>query len=262
MSFFDLDEGQRVDQFLQTGYLIFDVEDRQALHNLCGQVVKLAGEFLQTKVDVTRLFQGTQGLVKIDQLNAFRMHIIQGLRDFEHIGPMIYKLAKNHLNTLIGNELAMQRGPNLSIQYPGDKSSLLALHSDVWSGNSPYELVLWIPLVDCYASKSMYLVPLEKTRHILQNFSQFTGEDAESFYQNVEPYCQFIKIKKGQAMLFWHGLIHGNRINVEPQPRWSLNIRFKSYLTPYGSKELGETFLPITIRPATRLGFAYKEPKC
>ena len=35
---------------------------------------------------------------------------------------------------------------------------LLPIHSDVWSGDSPYEINLWLPLVDCYRSKSMYLL--------------------------------------------------------------------------------------------------------
>ena len=56
----------------------------------------------------------------------------------------------------------MQRNINLSIQFPNDKGSLLPVHSDVWSGDSPYEINLWLPLVDCYRTKSMYLLPQKK----------------------------------------------------------------------------------------------------
>ena len=42
------------------------------------------------------------------------------------------------LETIVGNELAMQLRVNLSIQLPGDDSSLLPLHSDVWSGDSQF----------------------------------------------------------------------------------------------------------------------------
>ena len=44
----------------------------------------------------------------------------------------------------------MQMRVNLSIQLPRDKSSLLPVHSDVWSGDSPFETVVWLPLVDCF----------------------------------------------------------------------------------------------------------------
>ena len=52
----------------------------------------------------------------------------------------------------------MQNNINLSIQFPNDNSSLLPIHSDVWSGDSPYELNLWIPLVNCFKTKSMYIL--------------------------------------------------------------------------------------------------------
>ena len=50
------------------------------------------------------------------------------------------------LKLICGNELAMQRKVNLSMQVPKDDSSLLPVHSDVWSGCSPFEVVLWMPL--------------------------------------------------------------------------------------------------------------------
>ena len=53
----------------------------------------------------------------------------------------------------------MQQKINLSIQFPKDASSLLEVHADTWSGNSPFELVVWIPLVNCYKTKSMYILP-------------------------------------------------------------------------------------------------------
>ena len=50
----------------------------------------------------------------------------------------------------------MQNRINLSIQLPKDKGSLLDTHADTWNGNSPFEIVVWVPLVDCYKTKSMY----------------------------------------------------------------------------------------------------------
>ena len=73
-----------------------------------------------------------------------------------------YEMAKKELSILCGNELVMQRKVNLSIQMPNDDSSLLPLHSDVWSGCSPFEVVIWIPLVNCKRSNSMHILPLKK----------------------------------------------------------------------------------------------------
>ena len=75
---------------------------------------------------------------------------------------LYYKISRRWLDSLIGNEVAMQLRVNLSIQLPKDNSSLLPLHSDVWSGDSPFETVVWIPLVNCYKSKAMYILPPKK----------------------------------------------------------------------------------------------------
>ena len=73
------------------------------------------------------------------------------------------------MNILVGNELSMQKSINLSIQMPNDKSSLLDLHADTWSGDSPYEVVVWLPLVDCFKTKSMYILPNNKYKLFLKN---------------------------------------------------------------------------------------------
>ena len=44
-------------------------------------------------------------------------------------------MAKPYIEAIAGNELAMQKKINLSIQLPQDDSSLLAVHSDVWAGD-------------------------------------------------------------------------------------------------------------------------------
>ena len=68
-----------------------------------------------------------------------------------------YEIAKDYLDELVGNELAMQKKINLSIQLPKDKDSLLDLHSDIYAGESPFQVVVWIPLVDVSNSKSMFI---------------------------------------------------------------------------------------------------------
>ena len=46
----------------------------------------------------------------------------------------------------------------------------------------------------------------------------------------------------GKVLLFSQNLMHGNRINQEPETRWSMNCRFKSLFSPYAEKRLGEFF--------------------
>jgi hypothetical protein len=74
------------------------------------------------------------------------------------------------------------------------------------------------------------------------------------------PAAPFIEVAYGEALVFSQNVLHGNRVNEEPETRWSMNCRFKSALSPYADKKLGEFFEPITLRPATRLGLRYRLP--
>ena len=55
--------------------------------------------------------------------------------------------------------------------------------------------------------------------------------------------------------------MHGNIVNKEKNTRISFNCRFKSVFSPYGSKSIGETFVPINLKPSSILGMRYNEPK-
>ena len=80
-------------------------------------------------------------------------------------------MGREYIDLFCGNELAVQKKINLSIQLPDDNSSLLPIHTDVWSGNSPFELVLWIPLVSvkiqnqclfCHPNKTNFIITILK----------------------------------------------------------------------------------------------------
>ena len=162
---------------------------------------------------------------------------------------------------MIGNELAMQRRVNLSVQLPNDDSSLLPVHADVWSGDSPFELVMWLPLVDCRATKSMYILKPEPDRQMQANLATHGGPTAEDLFHAISDDVTFLDIPFGNVLVFTQNLMHGNRVNVEPETRWSMNCRFKGVMAPYGDKRLGEFFEPLVIRPASYLGMTYSLPR-
>ena len=90
----------------------------------------------------------------------------------------------------------MQNRINLSIQIPNDNSSLLPVHSDTWSGDSPFEAVLWVPLVNCHSSKSMYILPPQELKKINNFFSGKKNLSSEKIFseikQNIMGKCCFI----------------------------------------------------------------------
>lgn len=251
-------------RFLEQGYHIQDVEDTQALEAIHDLVIDAACTHLGANKpsDPEKFLNTVHERVPVTELNGFRLSVIRAVNEAPWFRAAYYSLARQALATLVGNELAMQRSLGLSVQMPNDDSSLLPLHADVWDGDSPYEIVMWLPLVHCHDSKTMYILPTAKDAAAKATMGAFRDQSVEDFYQSIEADLDWVDIRYGQVMIFSQNLIHGNRLNVEPETRWSFNCRFKSLLSPYGPmKTLGESFEPMFIRPATRFGMAYKHPE-
>ena len=251
--------GQR---FLRDGYVIQPVDDKEALETIRAAVAAQAAQHLQVADPGPEdaFLNTVHERVSVADLNALRLDVYNTVNAAPWMREAYFSLARRSLEALVGNELAMQRRVNLSVQLPNDDSSLLPVHADVWSGDSPFEIVVWLPLVDCHHTKSMYLLPPGPDRAVSGRLQEFASQSAEDLFQAIEPDVEWIDIRFGQVLLFAQSLMHGNRINREPETRWSMNCRFKSLFSPYADKRLGEFFEPITIRPATRLGMDYKLP--
>lgn len=261
-SYYSEDEKLVVESFLEKGYHIFELENLNLLCEIKDQIIDWSKKFLNLK-DVSRdeFFNNTSSFVSIDQLNSLRVHIIDMLSKNEQVKKSIYLLSKTNLEYIVGNELCMQRAINLSIQLPKDDSSVLPLHTDVWSGNSPYEVVFWLPLVDCFKSKSMYILPYKNSMKVFSEFKKYENLNVEELFQTLKDQLVWLDVPYGKGVLFSHSILHGNRVNEENESRWTFNTRFKSMLSPYGNKGLGESFVPINIRPATRVGLNYSSPE-
>lgn len=261
--FFAPEEEALIARFLDSGHAILPVEDRGALERIRGHVAGLAARHLKVaEPDDPGAFLDTiHERVTVAGLNDLRLAVIRGINREPWFRPAYHALARRALATLVGNELAMQRRINLSIQLPRDASSLLPVHADVWSGDSPYEVVLWVPLVDCHRTKSMYIAERRFDEATQADLARFAGCGAEDLYQAIAPKVTFLDVPFGHCLLFTQNLMHGNRVNEEPGTRWSMNCRFKALLAPYADKKLGEFFEPITMRPATRFGLDYRLPE-
>lgn len=241
----------RSEEFLHRGYIIRDVEKPENLWNLSGLIEPLA--IMSYGVEDFAL---THHHVKSpDTLNDLRLKCIARLNAFYGARHMLRALARDALDEIVGNELVQQKRINLSIQLPNDDSSLLPLHSDVWAGDSPYEVVLWVPLVDCKGTRSMFILPTEHTERATARMHELGSVDR--LFDEIEKDLVWIDIKRGEYLLFTPTLLHGNVVNRTHETRWSLNCRFKSLFSPYADKTFGDFFAPVNIRPATRVGMRH-----
>ena len=251
MDFLSLEDKKVEQEFVEQGYVIRPVADKDALDKI--------KKFALGKLFDKDLNQAHE-IVSIDKLNAFRLDVIRQINEQPWMREAYYQIAKPYLDALVGNELAMQLRVNLSIQMPGDESSLLPVHADTWSGDSPYEVVVWLPLVDCYDTKSMYFLPPKAANSLSDNFKLHAQGDSDQLFNAIEGDVNWMKIDYGEVLVFNQIYPHGNRVNKESETRWSMNCRFKSLFSPYKDKKIGEFFEPITMRPVTKVSMNYKLP--
>src|SRR5258706_1193472 len=169
MSFYSEAERTLGRDFLERGYVIREVCDRPALERIRDETVRLACEHLKCERpnDPNVFLNQIHELVTPTTLNALRLAIFHGLNACDWLRPAYFTVARQYLEGLVGNELAMQNRANLSIQMPNDEASLLPIHADAFGGETPFQAVAWLPLVDCYRTKSMFILPYAQNRTLL-----------------------------------------------------------------------------------------------
>jgi len=137
----------------------------------------------------------------------------------------------------LGPDLLIQKSINVSIQLPNDETSILPMHSDCNSGDSPYQLNIWIPLTDAEGTASMFILDTKRSMEGL--ITIVNGRECQ-LLPNVDDY---VDIKYGEYIIFSPAFLHGNCLNSTSKTRVSLNLRFASmYLERLSSAELDRSF--------------------
>ena len=263
MNFLTNTEKKVSSEFEKKGYIIKKSCNKSSLIKIRKNFYDFLNKELKIKKKISEddLLNNTHQYLKVNDLNKVRLKLIETLGTNQELKKLYYDTCKEYLDILIGNELVMQKKISLSIQMPNDDSSILPIHSDVWSGVSPYDIVVWIPLVDCYKTKSMFILSPQNTEKLIKDIEKVKDFDTSKIYKKVKTKLDWIKINFGDVLIFNQHLPHGNIVNKEKETRWSLNCRFKNIFTPYVDKKIGEFYEPITLRICSKLGMKYNLPK-
>ena len=145
---------------------------------------------------------------------------------------------------------------------PNDTSSVLDLHTDALSGQSVFEIVLWVPLTRSFESNSMYIFSKEKTYKILKELKNSEFEGMKNLFNKYKEYANFLKLNFGECLIFSPTLFHGNVLNKTEITRISINCRFKnlfSHEAKNGERRLGSFYRVLNISPVTKLGLNYRD---
>ena len=227
-------------KLLENGYVISKQKNLTHLNYIRNLIVEKSSRILNLDKPKDKDFENFLNSIhknlSVKDLNKFRLKMIKYISDDKDFKKNYFYCARDLIFSLVGNELAMQSSVGLSIQLPKDKSSLLPTHSDSWSGNSPFEVVVWIPLVNCYSTKSMYILKPSRAKKINNKF--VVSKSNLDFFKSIKNDVEFIKINFGEVLIFNQILPHGNVVNQVNETRWSMNCRFKSLYSPYDDKKI------------------------
>ncbi|MDC1169952.1 hypothetical protein OAT35_01110 [Candidatus Pelagibacter sp.] len=166
-------------------------------------------------------------------LNQKKVNIIKKISNDNSLVDLIFVSFAEEIEEMLGKDLLVQKTINLVIQAPKDPNPTIP-HRDA-PPNSYFELVLWIPLVDCKDTKSMYTIDIASTKDALDELDK-NKDDWEGFLNKFKDKKNYPNVKFGQALFFLPYIFHGSDTNNTDETRFSLNIRFKALFSPSGKK--------------------------
>jgi len=248
-------------KLIDDGYFITDVEDITALDSIRDRFLSFLKKEWSFQTDN---LGDLHKIVPLDVLNEVRYGFFKHLNSQKSEFTMKYlNLAKKAMFDVVGNEIAGNRTVNFSMQFPKDQSSLLPIHSDMFSGESEFQVNLWIPLVDAFDTNAMFFFNPEFSYSLSRDINKYENTGIDSLLDENPNEYKFLNVKYGQALIFSSGCLHGNVVNKTNKTRLSFNCRYKNLFSPYNEfeeneKKLGSFYEPVIVRAASIFGFRYK----
>ena len=246
-------------EYNKEGFIIENA-DHQYLELIKGDIERAYLEFASIGSGKPKALESAHLSISHEDSNDLRLYIMKSVYKTTSFHKNYYQAAKNIIHTLCGNELAMQKRPGISINLPQNQNDVLPIHADTWNGVSPFELNIWIPLVNCTDSMCLYILKRDKYEFRLKESQDLLRLTSDELFNVLRDDLTWIPVNYGQILAFDQSLPHGYSLNEEVNTHWSLNCRFKGLHTPYWDKKLGEYFMPITVKNCTRLGMDYSHP--
>ena len=126
------------EKFLEDGYIVKSALNDNNLYRIRKKIVEITCDILKINYPQNEeiFLNSFHKFIDKDKINDLRLLIYNSLNSLPWFKALYYSIGENFVKSLVGNELVIQKRVNLSIQLPKDDSSLLPVHSDVWSGCS------------------------------------------------------------------------------------------------------------------------------
>ena len=245
------------DFFINNGYQKINL-DQKCINKLKKILIKKIKK--KTKIRQVNL-NNFHSYYPENKINNLKLCLYKEINADKKFQSLIYKSSQKFINELVGNEIAKSKS-NLSIQFPQDDKSLLSMHSDFFSGESLFQVNLWIPFVDVKKTKSMFIINPKKSLEILKKIKNSKKITFSTIQKRYKKNMKWLDVKYGQAIVFSPNCLHGNVTNLEKTTRWSVNIRYKNLYSPYNSifgneKKIGTFYSVFSKKLITEFNLKY-----
>ncbi|WP_353432663.1 sporadic carbohydrate cluster 2OG-Fe(II) oxygenase [Polynucleobacter sp. MWH-UH23A] len=211
----------------------YEVEALESLGYITSVVNEIISkEFPRYSGDISNLHK----YVDHEQINSIRLKIFKKINSDSSIYEKLWDIGGAYISEILGPDVLVQTKVNVSIQAPNDESSTLGIHSDCWSGDTPHQINLWIPLTRSYESNAMFLFNFNRTKLIISDLYKNLNNakyDLSGYIKKED----FLQLEYGEFLIFNPGLLHGNVVNKTESTRMSINVRYKSLFSPDSKPE-------------------------
>ncbi len=235
----ELEYGKLIDALRNVGYCKIAIEDLDSLTKLKERITNLVAQQLRSDtgktVDPSFTLESLHKHYDPANINQFRLNLIKQLSNSKLNFQLLVDPLPKLISTLLGRDLLIQKGVNLVIQRPKDQDNS-ELHRD-FPSNSGFEIVVWLPFVDCTEAMSMYLVNRSESRLIAKALKDSDGCYWQTVKDRIESDPPFVEVKFGESLIFLTPLFHGSKVHNEESTRFSFNFRMKPLFAPSGLKD-------------------------
>lgn len=204
----------------------------------------------------------------INRVNEVRINAYNTINNSLNLHNKCFELVENSIVQLLGPDLAVQAKINLSIVMPDDPSSVIPLHSDINTGEPLHELVIWIPITDCYDTNSVFLTDKDSSFRMHSSLTEINNLESPTLddIANQLFTLDYLTIDSNSVLVFSPLLYHGSNTNTTNATRVSLNFRIKNLFSPYEhskceGKGLNSFFIPFRESDLTKLVTHYSLPQ-
>ena len=221
--------------FLKNGYIKFKINNK-IISFLRKKIITFTKEITGLKkINLEKFHE----LYKIEELNNLRVRLYDKINSNKEFNKKIFDSSFKHVELMVGSELC-NGNLNLSIQYPNDESSVLSMHTDFFSGESIFQVNLWIPFVNVKKTSSMFIINPENSIDLLKKIKKSKKFTINNIFKKNKKDIKWLDMKFGEGMLFSPNCLHGNVMNIEKNTRWSINVRLKNLYSPYSKIQENE----------------------